>query len=293
MENENLTIALLIDTDNVSAKYMNVLDKELIVLGKVTYKRMYGDFTQNSANGWRDLVNKFSITPMQQYSYTTGKNATDHKMVIDAMDILYTNHVNAFCLMTSDSDFTGLAKRLKESNIYVIGAGESKTPKSFVRSCDRFFMLDKLAHVEKETECKVDEENSRKDEDEKKPLSVPTQSVPQEAEPLQNAETEEVPVLQESEPIPNPATEEGAVLSREEVEQFAVKLLEDIGKPFSLATLMQKIYQAYPQFSYRDFGAKKAIDFFGGEPFKISKPNGKNTDRMISIAPYLSSEKEK
>lgn len=264
MENENLTIALLIDTDNVSAKYMNVLDQELIVLGKVTYKRMYGDFTQNSANGWRDLVNKFSITPVQQYCYTTGKNATDHKMVIDAMDILYTNHVNAFCLMSSDSDFTGLAKRLKESNIYVIGAGESKTPESFIRSCDRFFMLDKLAEGKK-TERKKNVGNNKKHEEKKIPAQEP-------------------PAQQEAEPLPNPPTEEGATLSREEVEQFAVKLLEDIGKPFPLATLMQKIYQAYPQFSYRDFGAKKAIDFFGNDLFEISKPNGKTTDRMISIA---------
>ena len=144
MEEKNYTIALLIDTDNVSAKYLNGLMKELIALGKVTYKRMYGDFTSAPKSGWRELVNQFSIMPVQQYSYTTGKNVTDSKMIIDAMDILYTGNVDAFCLMSSDSDFTGLAKRLKESNMFVIGAGESKTPGSFINACDRFFKLDKL-----------------------------------------------------------------------------------------------------------------------------------------------------
>ena len=154
MENENYNIALLIDTENVSAKYMEKLEKDLIVLGRVSYKRMYGDFTKKSASGWRDIVNDFSLTPVQQYSYTAGKNVTDSKMIIDAMDILYSGNVDAICLMTSDSDFTGLAKRLKESNIYVIGAGEKKTPESFVHACDRFFVLDEDGKQEEKEQKK-------------------------------------------------------------------------------------------------------------------------------------------
>ena len=133
MTNGNLTIALLIDSENVSAKYMSALDKELILFGKVTYKRMYGDFTGEESKAWKTIVNDYSITPVQQFSYTKGKNATDSKMIIDAMDILYSGNINGVCLMSSDSDFTGLAKRLKESNIFVIGAGEKKTPCSFVK----------------------------------------------------------------------------------------------------------------------------------------------------------------
>ena len=158
MEEKNYTIALLIDSDNVSSKYLNALMKELIALGRVTYKRMYGDFTTPAKSGWRDLVNQFSIMPVQQYSYTTGKNVTDSKMIIDAMDILYTGNVDAFCLMSSDSDFTGLAKRLKESNMFVIGAGENKTPGSFINACDRFFKLDSLTRHGRKPEKEKEKE---------------------------------------------------------------------------------------------------------------------------------------
>ena len=144
--NKDLIIALLIDSENVSADYMQTVEQHLIAIGKVTYKRMYGDFTNESKNGnsknWRKLVNEYALMPVQQYSYTENKNATDGRLIIDAMDILHTGAVTAVCIMASDSDYTGLAKRLKESNIFVIGAGEKKTPQAFVNACDRFLILD-------------------------------------------------------------------------------------------------------------------------------------------------------
>lgn len=228
MENENFTIALLIDTENVSAKYMGKLEKELILLGRVSYRRMYGDFTKKVAAGWRDIVNDFSLTPVQQYSYTTGKNVTDSKMIIDAMDILYSGNVNAMCLMSSDSDFTGLAKRLKESNIYVIGAGEKKTPESFVHACDRFFILD---------------------EGEEQPAKNAKKKQPAKSHKKPEAEKKPVP--------------------KEEIENFAERIIEEAGKPCQLSAVMDKIYQAYPSFDYRNYGVNKAYKFFSEDRFDL------------------------
>lgn len=140
--------AVLIDADNVSAKYVkNILD-EVSSYGVVTYKRIYGDWTKESAASWKKVLLENSISPVQQYSYTTGKNSTDSAMIIDAMDILYSNSVDGFCLVSSDSDFTRLAVRIRESGMMVIGMGESKTPKAFSAACNIFKYLDILLDQE-------------------------------------------------------------------------------------------------------------------------------------------------
>jgi uncharacterized protein (TIGR00288 family) len=144
METVDRTIALLIDSDNISHNYFKILIDELNKFGNITYKRIYGDFTVQNANGWRSLLLEFAIKPMQQYACTAGKNATDMAMVIDAMDILYTGKVDCICLATSDSDFTKLAMRFRNENYMVIGAGEQKTPKSFIAACDKFLLMDIL-----------------------------------------------------------------------------------------------------------------------------------------------------
>ena len=144
MELKDRTIALLIDSDNVSSDYFSILLDELSQYGKVTYRRLYGDFTNPRANGWKNALLEYSIEQIQQVAFTTGKNATDSKMIIDAMDILYQGKVDCFCLATSDSDFTNLAMRFRNDNIAVIGAGEQKTPLSFRRACDIFIAIDAL-----------------------------------------------------------------------------------------------------------------------------------------------------
>ena len=144
MEIKDRTIALLIDSDNVSSDYFSILLDELSQYGKVTYRRLYGDFTNPRANGWKNALLEYSIEQIQQVAFTTGKNATDSKMIIDAMDILYQGKVDCFCLATSDSDFTNLAMRFRNDNIAVIGAGEQKTPLSFRRACDIFIAIDAL-----------------------------------------------------------------------------------------------------------------------------------------------------
>lgn len=136
--------ALLIDADNVSAKYIEPILDELSKYGNVTYKRIYGDWTSTNNAGWKEELLNNSITPIQQFSYTHGKNATDSAMIIDAMDMLYTSELEGFCLVSSDSDFTKLASRLRESGKTVIGMGESKTPAPFRKACDIFTVLELL-----------------------------------------------------------------------------------------------------------------------------------------------------
>ncbi|MCL2369725.1 MAG: NYN domain-containing protein [Firmicutes bacterium] len=144
MEIENRTIALLIDADNISKDYFATLLDELSKYGRVTYRRLYGDFSKPKANGWQTALLEHSIEQIQQVAYTSGKNASDSAMIIDAMDILYKDKVDCFCLATSDSDFTGLAMRFRNDNLIVIGAGEKKTPSSFRKACDRFIPIDEL-----------------------------------------------------------------------------------------------------------------------------------------------------
>ena len=136
--------ALLIDAENVSAKYIKPILDELSKYGNVTYKRIYGDWTKSQSASWKEVLLQNSITPIQQFSYTYGKNATDSAMIIDAMDILYTNDLEGVCLESSDSDFTKLASRLRESGRTVIGMGESKTPTPFRKACDIFTELELL-----------------------------------------------------------------------------------------------------------------------------------------------------
>lgn len=136
--------AVLIDADNVSDKYIkNILD-EISNEGITTYKRIYGDWTKPSLTSWKNVLLDHSITPIQQYGYTTGKNATDSAMIIDAMDILYSGNVEGFCIVSSDSDFTRLASRLRESGMYVVGMGEKKTPTAFIAACNKFKYLEIL-----------------------------------------------------------------------------------------------------------------------------------------------------
>ena len=147
MEKE-MRYAVLIDADNVAAKYTKYILDEVSNYGVVTYKRVYGDWTRPNLSSWKNMALDNAITPVQQYSYTTGKNSTDSAMIIDAMDILYSNNADGFCIVSSDSDFTRLAIRLRESGMYVIGMGEQKTPKPFSAACNAFKYLEVLADEE-------------------------------------------------------------------------------------------------------------------------------------------------
>ena len=139
---QDLKLAVLIDADNISPKYVKVILDEAASFGVAACKRIYGDWSDARLKSWKDVLLNNSIIPIQQYSYTTGKNATDSAMIIDAMDLLYSGNLDGFCIVSSDSDFTRLAARLREAGKLVIGMGESKALGPFVKACDQFKYLD-------------------------------------------------------------------------------------------------------------------------------------------------------
>lgn len=137
-------LAVLIDADNAQPTVIEALLEEVARFGEATVRRIYGDFTAPASASWKKFLNKYSIKPMQQFAYTSGKNATDSTMIIDAMDLLYTRRYDGFCLVTSDSDFTGLAVRLREEALLVYGFGERKTPEAFRNACHKFIFTEVL-----------------------------------------------------------------------------------------------------------------------------------------------------
>ena len=146
---DSTRLAVLIDGDNTTPLIIEALLAEIAKYGSATVKRAYGDWTTPNLRGWKDVINAHAIQPIQQFAYTTGKNATDSALIIDAMDLLYTGNLDGFCLVSSDSDFTKLASRLRESGKTVYGFGEPKTPHSLVAACDKFVYLDVLRRPEK------------------------------------------------------------------------------------------------------------------------------------------------
>src|SRR6185295_3451307 len=143
MKNTNdIRIAVLIDADNIPHSNIKGMMEEIAKYGTPTFKRIYGDWTKPNLGGWKGVLLENAITPIQQYSYTVGKNSSDSAMIIDAMDILYTEKVDGFCIVSSDSDFTRLATRLREAGMMVIGIGQKKTPNPFIVACDKFIYLE-------------------------------------------------------------------------------------------------------------------------------------------------------
>ena len=141
---KDLRLAVLIDADNVPYSNIKGMLEEIAKYGTPTFKRIYADWTKPTVSGWKNVLLEHAITPVHQYSYTSGKNATDSSMIIDAMDILYTGRVDGFCIVSSDSDFTKLATRLREAGMKVFGLGEKKTPTAFISACDKFIYIEIL-----------------------------------------------------------------------------------------------------------------------------------------------------
>ena len=179
---KELKLAVLIDADNVPYSNVKGMMEEIAKYGTPTTKRIYADWTKPNAGGWKSVLLEHAITPIQQYSYTVGKNSSDSAMIIDAMDLLYSDKVDGFCIVSSDSDFTRLAIRLRESGMKVIGIGEKKTPNSFIVACDRFIYIEvldgaikkklpknRLAEENKKVIEKVAEKTTEKEE--QKPLN--------------------------------------------------------------------------------------------------------------------------
>lgn len=298
---EEKRFALLIDSDNVSAEYVQKILDELTKYGIVTIKRIYGDWTRSNSNKWKNVLLSKSIQPMQQFAYTNGKNATDSFMIIDAMDILYSDNVEGFCLVTSDSDFTRLACRLREAGKNVIGMGETKTPEAFVSACDRFIYLNNI---------------SGKEEDEKEKKHVRS---------MKSIEKAIVEILDENEDAGKPITNIGEVGSRllkkypdfdvrnygytkfstfceglktvkihrnnniislinasrldADLEGLIIKLVEEKGGKVDLSLLSQELKNQIPGFSVKNYGFsqfKKFIKSFPSLTLETDKENNVN-----------------
>ena len=153
MEEKEKRVAVLIDAENVSSKYIEIILNEAISLGNIIIKRIYGDWTNLAMSSWKSVILNNSVQPIQQYSNVTGKNSSDSALIIDAMDLLYQGRLDCFCIVSSDSDFTRLAARLRESEMYVLGMGEQKTPLSFISACNKFSYID-LLYAASEPEVK-------------------------------------------------------------------------------------------------------------------------------------------
>lgn len=253
--------AVLIDADNVSVKYIKIILDEISKDGIATYKRIYGDWTNPSLISWKSTLLDNSIIPVQQYSYTTGKNSTDSAMIIDAMDILYSGRVEGFCLVSSDSDFTRLAARLRESGMTVIGMGESKTPNSFIAACNKFKYLDILSAAD-EAEA---EEAAPKAEPAKKPAAQPKKTAQKAAakkpkeEPKAEKETKPAePKKQQEKAIEEPRTSLRTIrralctIVRENSDEDNWIMVSQVGN------LLDK---RYTDFDVRNFGFSKLTPF--------------------------------
>ena len=254
--------AVLIDADNVSVKYIKIILDEISKDGIATYKRIYGDWTNPSLISWKSALLDNSIIPIQQYSYTTGKNSTDSAMIIDAMDILYSGQVEGFCLVSSDSDFTRLASRLRESGMTVIGMGESKTPNSFIAACNKFKYLDILSAADEE-----EPEEAQKPEAVKK---APQKKTPARKTASQKKAKEEPKPEKEQKPAPAPAPQK----QQKDIEEPRTSLrtirraLRTIVRENSdednwiiIGKVGNLLGKRYPDFDVRNFGFSKLTPF--------------------------------
>lgn len=169
---QNLNLAVLIDGDNIPSAHVKEMMEEIAKYGNPTIKRIYGDWTKPHLAKWKNILLENAITPIQQYGYTTGKNATDSAMIIDAMDILYSEKVKGFCLVSSDSDFTKLATRLREAGMQVIGIGEKKTPNPFIVACDKFIYIEIIRNQSEKKENSIEIDKNKESLDKISPKEI-------------------------------------------------------------------------------------------------------------------------
>ncbi len=241
--------AMLIDVENISDRYIKGILSKVSSGHQLTYRRIYGDFTKPSLSAWKNLILENSLVPMQQYSYTTGKNSTDSAMVIDAMDILYTGNVDGFYIISSDSDFTKLATRLRESGMDVIGMGEGKTPQSFRKACEEFIVLDEFARSE------INIANNSK----------PAVEKPKQTNPKPKADNKKA--------------------ERKKFDEFVKKMVKhfaDKDGNCDVAKLGKSISDN--GYSVKTFGYDKVVSYLkNSNTFKLSSTNGKNGVLLYTV----------
>lgn len=266
MPGDNLKLAVLIDADNAPRDCMKGVMEEVALYGTPNIKRIYGDWTSPHMNGWKSSLLESAVTPIQQYGYTTGKNSTDSAMIIDAMDILYTGHTDGFVLVSSDSDFTRLAMRLREAGKYVIGIGERKTPSPFIVACDKFIYIE------------VIRERARK------ALLAGLSKKPDSVQPYKKTYTAK-PSANFSKKSDKPSVTVDKTVSEEVVEFIAdsiADLADDAGFA-ALSSLGNLMSKKQPDFDARNFGYAKLSTMMKSIPrFKIDE-RPSSSDSMAKI----------
>ncbi len=259
MEIKNeLKLAVLIDADNVPYANVKEMLEEIAKYGTPTFKRIYADWTKSNANGWKKVLLEHAITPVQQYSYTSGKNSSDSALIIDAMDILYTGKVDGFCIVSSDSDFTRLAIRLREAGMKVIGIGEKKTLNPFITACDKFIYIEIL---KPKPAAPAETENENQEADKKQP-----------ATPLNRIDPEVIKLVTDS-----------------------ISDLEDENGWAYLGDLGNMLLKKKPDFDPRNYGFSKLLPFFRSmNKFEIDeRETGRANSRLIYIRMKRSKKKVK
>jgi uncharacterized protein (TIGR00288 family) len=255
-------LAVLIDAENISSKYIKTILDEASNVGNIIIKRIYGNWTNNQMAAWKDVILDNSIQPIQQYSNTIGKNSSDSSMIIDAMDLMHSGRIDGFCVVSSDSDFTRLAARMREDERYVIGMGEQKTPKSFINACDKFLYLDLLY-----SEGKAAEEAAIKEENTKKPVDV---SAKPPIKPVKKADSDS-------------AADAGSGKDRKIIMRTVKALIDensdDDGWIFS-GMLGSLLLKRFPDFDVRNFGFTKFNLFIESDKmFEVKR----NSNNVVSI----------
>lgn len=267
---EDKRFAILIDTDNISAKYISAIMDEMTKHGIVTYRRAYGDWTSTQAKGWKNKLMENSITPMQQFCNTVGKNATDSTLIIDAMDILYTGNVDGFCIVSSDGDFTRLASRLRESGMLVVGMGEEKTPRSFRTACSQFTVLENL----------IDEDDLQDEQESSKGAAQGSA-----ASSGKNGKNKKAAAKAEA--------KESTSISKEVIESAIINIItenENKDKETGLGEIGSRLLNKYPDFDVRNYGYSLLSRFLEEIPSLQLVKN--NTRVNVEIRENRESEEE-
>jgi uncharacterized LabA/DUF88 family protein len=275
---KDLRLAVLIDADNVPYSNIKGMLEEIAKYGTPTFKRIYADWTKPTVSGWKGVLLENAITPIQQYSYTTGKNATDSAMIIDAMDILYSGRVDGFCIVSSDSDFTRIAIRLREAGMKVFGFGERKTPVSFISACDKFIYIEILKSQDEPAKAAPKKAAAKKASKAKSKAANAIITLPKEQEP-EPAPQPELELMQPPEPQ--------AVGSRDLaklIENSITDLADEEGWAF-VGDLGNLILKRQPDFDPRNYGFKKLVPLIKSlGRFEIDERNtGKNNIVLVYV----------
>ena len=286
---QSLRLAVLIDADNASRTAMRDVMAEIAVYGTPTVKRIYGDWTTPNMASWKPILLENAITPIQQYSYTTGKNATDSAMIIDAMDILYTGSCDGFVLVSSDSDFTRLAIRLREAGKKVYGMGEKKTPNPFIVACDKFIYIEVIRAEAKEALAKAEQEAAQAAEPAPAPKTEPVPAKTAKKSRKKTAEPAPAPVPEpEPEPQPSPGPAQKKV-PKEVVHLIAdaMDMIADEDGYVFMGELGNLLIRQQPDFDPRNYGFSKltqlikSIDRFEVDVRQTSNPHSNHIDPRV------------